>query len=297
MFMVAALLLLFAQSEADVRWRAEATRVEFRKAEEAEQTGQFDIALRICWKILDDPVLDPDRYKKLSEAHGCARTARARAKHLLPWILESGGIYDQAIAAYRSYAQGPLTTGFCGNALAEEEAYVELGLARCFERLGRPSAAIPHYFRVEEIGLLLKDPWTSIHLVDLYQAANQIADLERELERRDDEFARKRDPAVVARMSDRLKAWRPSWRIRQVLANRAAEKAGRWDELFAVLQGTPEESWAPGLDAAHCLARHPESMDRQTPRRQEWRDYIAGVADQSIPPRRNPGPAFPSIPR
>jgi hypothetical protein len=297
MGMIAALLLLLGQSEAEVQARHRSTLMELQKSVVAEETGQIDVALRICWRILEDPVLDPNRYPLGSDSRGYARSARSYAMRRLPAILESGGIHDQALQAYREYGKGPTIESGCGNAISQEAAFVLLGEARCLERLGRHSEAIAPLFKVEEDGLLLQDPWTSIHIVDLYEAADQIADLERILDQRDENFERRRDPKLVEKLSAKLLAWRPSYRIRRVLANRAAEKAGRWDELLRLLDTSTQDRLSTVIDAAHCLSRHPEVLEGWTDRNRPWIAYASDLAAGKIRPYRNPGTAFPSIPK
>jgi len=162
---------------------------------------------------------------------------------------------------------------------------------------GRHSEAIEPYFQVEENGLLLQDPWTSVRIVDLYEAAGQIADLERELDHRDDQYVRRMDPKLREQLSPKLRAWRPSSRIRRVLANRAAEKAGRWDDLLGMVDTPTQERLSTVVDAAYCLSRHPEALNGRADQNRPWIAYARDLAAAKVRPVRNPGPAFPSIPK
>lgn len=183
------------------------------------------------------------------------------------------GRYEQALAAYRATREKYPSRSGCGTCLDGELNRTALHEGACLENLGRHAEAAEGYYRRALSPGGDWNPILSSRLVDLYEAAGQVADLEAMLDARH----------------------LPSGPLRRILEIRRMEIAQDWDSLVSLLRGEhttsgPEKQHArtveyEAMEAAKRLARHPDQavprikarLNTSRPQDRPWFFYALGL--------------------
>lgn len=237
----------------------------------------------ISWfrRVLDEPEMgrralgDNDRFDAQREIGDC--------------YLERGQ-YDHALAAYRATREVyPFQNG-CGTCQDGVLNRTALHEGVCLEHLGRHPEAVEGYYRRALSPGGGWYPMLSSRLIDLYEAAGQVADLEDMLDEHDGRLAGKVGGTKPADARDL-----PSWTIRRILEIRRLQVARDWDGLISLLHHEhttmgPEKQHARTLEyeaveAARRLARHPgltvgrlkARLETSRPEDRPWFFYALGL--------------------
>ena len=239
--------------------------------------GQHRVDEAISWfrRVLDEPT---------TGGRDLGNNDRFYARRAIGDCFLEQGQYDLALAAYRatrtkdSFSSG---CGTCDDGVMNRTALYE---GTCLEHLGRHPESVEGYY-----GRALShgggwDPFLSARLVDLYEAAGQVPDLEAMLDVED-----KRD-GPNAGGARHLR----SWKTRRFLEIRRLEITQDWDSLASLVRAEnttmgPETDHArtvdhEALEAAKRLARHPAEavprlklrLEASPPADRRWLYYALG---------------------
>jgi len=242
-------------------------RAVFNLGRLSKRNGDFDRAIGFFSSLLHAEVNDLEPGAHIMEAY---RNYRPNAQWETGNCLFAQGKYRQALEAYRGTETEYPFQSWCGNALAEYQYRYAFYQGLCHDWLGDPRTAVGLYFKaINESFMLYSNPVADLRIVDMYESAGQIEDLESVLEAMDEKHLARVERELGGldqKKKDEIMAWAPTKTMRRILEIRAMETERDWGSLisFLKIKGTvagPEEervrreNWE-AVEAAGLLARH-----------------------------------------
>ena len=232
-----------------------------------KERGQFDRAIGYFSSLLNANVNDLEPGGHIREAY---RNYRPRSQWEIGNCLLAQKKYRKALAAYRLTESKYPFQSWCGNAHAEYRYRYALYQGLCHDWLGDPLTATGLYYKaINGSHGFYSDPVAHIRIVDMYEAAGQVKDLEQLLDSIDQEHLAR----VKQELGDRNKSTdegilklSPTHTMRRILGIRTMAKGKDWDGLISHLKikGTvagPHEAYArrgnwEATEAARLLEEH-----------------------------------------
>ncbi|MDW8344941.1 MAG: hypothetical protein RMM51_10690 [Verrucomicrobiae bacterium] len=255
-------------------------------AQRLEGRGEFEAAILEGEKLLNAD--EPSSVRERWDLSG----KKAVAAWLISGCYFKLGRYAEALAATQRAATKYRFPADCGLGVWSEKRRYQLREALCLGHLGRFDEAVAIYFEHATCGWS-KNPKLARRLVDLYEAAGQLADLERSLNRLDDEYAKQLSDHLPPEARKQFESHRPSEVVRRVMEIRRWGAERQWEKLISLLKsgGPPmdhygadvRESHWEAVEAARALAKAPAETTPllvailKEPGRGFWPHYALGL--------------------
>ena len=211
-----------------------------------QKLRQYDDAINAFTQIFSMNVNDREPGGHIMEPY---RNYRSRAQWEVGRSLFAKGDYKGALEAYQTTRLKYPLESWCNVERTVAQYRYALNEGLSYEHLGMYKEAVDSYLRAYVP-----------RVADLYEAAGQLDDLKRFLDKKDKEYFDSVDELARKKLSpEQLKMFRPTHRLRGMLQIYALGQSRDWPALIEFLR-----KWSSGGgdgrqdDIARILARHPE---------------------------------------
>ncbi len=152
----------------------------------SKKRGNFPVAIQYFGELVRADVNDLELGRYIMDTY---RNYRPRAQWEIGHCFLAQKEYEKALAAYRRAEREFSIRTWCGNERAEYRYLYAFYQGLCHEWLGHRTAAVKLYYKaiVDSHGLYF-DPQAHFRIVDLYQSAGQMGDLNQILDAVDERF-------------------------------------------------------------------------------------------------------------
>ena len=210
-----------------------------------QKLGQYDDAINAFTQIFSMNVNDRETGGHIMEPY---RNYRSRAQWEVGRSLFAKGDYKGALEAYQTTRLKYPLESWCNVERTVAQYRYALNEGLSYEHLGMYKEAVDSYLRVYVP-----------RVADLYEAAGQLDDLKRYLDKKDKEYFDSVTEFARQKLSpEKLKMFRPTHRLRGMLEIYALGQSRDWPALIEFLR-----KWSSGGgdgrqdDIARILARYP----------------------------------------